>query len=306
MSPITQICKQSAAVEGMVSPAQGPGAAVKTASQSGAPQAAPRAATPSASITAPASAPTAQPGPTRAAQQLPVQVAPAPTVRLPYTVASVQFVDPSAEAQASGGMPQAEAPAPAAGAEHGESAKQLPALAAPAPAVRLPATVASIQFTAGRRLRSAKLSSTAGIRAGAAWQPPLSREGEPMLAAGSAARRLLQPQPVQAAAFIDTDSAIGAPAPSPASVLTKVSAPMAATAATPASAFAPAPGPSQGNEAALAIGPAPSEAGAPESAAGALVEEAPAPEHETVIIHGSATAVPAPAQGAAVEGSTGV
>ena len=192
------------------------------------------------------------------------------------------------------GAPQA-APRPAAA-----SARQLPVQAAQAPAARLPATAQSIQFVIGRRMQ--------GLT-------------KPALAAGGAARRLLQAQPQvkQAVPFLygrrRAPMALG-PGPVPSAVgavsaasltsmpASQAPAPSAVLAGSPVSAPVQAPAPSQPNQDAPEVAPA----GVPAPSEAVVVEEAPNAEHESVILLRRAMApAPAPAltEGATFEGLTG-
>ena len=299
-SPTTQICEQGAAVEGEASPAEAPTIA-PAAAQSGAPEAAPRAEQPAAKS--------------------------------------------GARAPPPAGLAGAAATAPAAKRSRvADTALQLPARAEIAPAASMPATLASVAWVQGRRLLDAKPRPATGFRAAA--EQGLSGLAEPVSAAGAAVRRLMQVQQAVAFLYgsgpgsslgAASERLILAPEPSraPAQPPVLSVAPAAPSYASepaklrqpPAPAAAPA-GAAAGAAAGVPVrAPASSkteaaEAPAPElasaEAASRLPEQAPGPsepelnegnpssDHETVIEQGQQAYTPAPSQGAAVKGLTGI
>ena len=188
------------------------------------------------------------------------------------------------------------APLPAAQAgQAAGAAQQLPVRS------HLPTTVASLPFVAGRRLQAAALSAVFGLRAasGQSWR------AEALLPATGSARRLLEPQSKEAADFIygaEAEAPAANPATAPARMKLEEAPKEGTSEGAPAPANAAAPSPAESP----AGSRAPAPANVPSPLRAALVEEEPTLEHESVTVLKGAAKAPAPAEDAAVEGSTGV
>lgn len=197
----------------------------------------------------------------------------------------------SSRPQALAVAPEGEAEAPAAAAPL-HLAGQAPADAGQSGAVRLPNTVASLPFVAGRRLKGA----TAGAEGMTA-----SAEGD--LAGGAAARRLLQAQQPGAVSSVSGGEATGASAATGQGISAVQGDPFADTATAPDVAAPQAP----------VHAPAPVVVATASEQMHELTpiltypdeeEGRPASDHESVTEQAQANA-PAPAQGASLEASAG-
>ena len=197
----------------------------------------------------------------------------------------------SSRPQALAVAPEGEAEAPAAAAPP-HFAGQAPADAGQMGAVRLPSTVASLPFVAGRRLKGA----TAGARG-------MMVLAEPYLAGGAAVRRLLQAQQPGAVSSVSGGEATGASAAAGQSISAMQGEPFADT----------APAPDAAAQQAAIQAPAPEVVATISEQMHELTpiltypdeeEDRPASDHESVTEQAQANA-PAPAQGASLEASAG-